>query len=59
MMIKKRYLYILNRILSSLIYSNNIFVMLITPNNKFEFQKLRLLVYKFDICICFVDKYAS
>ena len=48
---KKRDSYILNIILSSLIYSNNIFVRSITPNNGFEFQKLKLLVYKFDICI--------
>ena len=54
---KKRDSYILNRILSSLIYSNNIFVRSITTDNGFEFRKLGLLAYKFDICIYFTNKY--
>ena len=58
-MIIERDLYILNRILSKLIGSNNIPVRSITTDNGFEFRKLGLLAYKFDISIYFADKYAS
>ena len=56
---KKRDLYILNRILSSL-YIQIIFLLdqlQLIVESGFEFQKLGLLAYKFDICIYFVDKY--
>ena len=58
-MIKGKHPDNLNRILSKLIGSNNIPVRSITTDNGFEFRKLGLLAYKFDICIYFADKYAS
>ena len=58
MMIKKRFIYF--KWNPSNLYIQIIFLLgqlQLIVESGFEFQKLGLLAYKFDICIYFVDKY--